>query len=432
MRKASVVLVLLVLASLACTLSNKNESANTVLIPTNTPFIVTSTPQAGVTPTATIRPTNTPVTGGSSGNSGNGSPPCVIQSSWPIYIVQSGDTLGQIAQRTGSTINALVSANCLANANVLSVGQSLRVPRQPTLPTATATQNSTVPQVGFVNVSHYLGGDGGSLILDPGRIVTLSWSEAPRNAAAVYFILIPSGVPSDGGDVGADTNLADGAAISWQVSPHLAHSLMARAIRADGTTMQVTYITGIYSGNALPPNDCVIRNMAGMPANIYSQPSESANVFGQLMPFDFVGVVGKTNDGWIGVFPAAAQAGAYGIYRIKWVRQIDSTSLLGPCANVQSIPINVSSTGCFMAAAAGTNVNLYNQPNIYETPFGVLTADVTVEVLLQTTDGWYAVETGTPQAGSVGAYRLKWVPTSSSTTLSGTCTAIPQLAWNAQ
>ncbi|MBI1257450.1 MAG: LysM peptidoglycan-binding domain-containing protein [Chloroflexi bacterium] len=45
-----------------------------------------------------------------------------------IYTVRSGDTLGAIATRFGVTVNAIMRANNLDNANRLSIGQSLIIP----------------------------------------------------------------------------------------------------------------------------------------------------------------------------------------------------------------------------------------------------------------------------------------------------------------
>lgn len=64
---------------------------------------------------------------------------CFIRTDWPIYVVQSGDTLLKIAQRVGSTVTELAYANCIPNANIVYVGQQLRVPRLP-IPTAVPTQ----------------------------------------------------------------------------------------------------------------------------------------------------------------------------------------------------------------------------------------------------------------------------------------------------
>jgi hypothetical protein len=44
-----------------------------------------------------------------------------------VYVVQPGDTLGGIARRFGTTVDAIVADNNLANPNMLSVGQELLI-----------------------------------------------------------------------------------------------------------------------------------------------------------------------------------------------------------------------------------------------------------------------------------------------------------------
>ena len=44
------------------------------------------------------------------------------------YIVQPGDTLGQIANRYGVSVDAIAEASNLSNINILSVGQELVIP----------------------------------------------------------------------------------------------------------------------------------------------------------------------------------------------------------------------------------------------------------------------------------------------------------------
>lgn len=46
-----------------------------------------------------------------------------------IYTVKSGDTLSQIAQRFGTTVAAIVAANGLPNANNITVGMRLKIPK---------------------------------------------------------------------------------------------------------------------------------------------------------------------------------------------------------------------------------------------------------------------------------------------------------------
>jgi LysM repeat protein len=48
----------------------------------------------------------------------------------PRYVVGPGDTLGSIAAKTGTSIEALQSINNLADRNILSVGQRLVIPNQ--------------------------------------------------------------------------------------------------------------------------------------------------------------------------------------------------------------------------------------------------------------------------------------------------------------
>lgn len=65
-----------------------------------------------------------------------------------IYTVERGDNLGSIAQQFGSTVQLLVEANELDPDEMLSVGQSLLVPRifdTPTPVTPTLTRTPTAP-----------------------------------------------------------------------------------------------------------------------------------------------------------------------------------------------------------------------------------------------------------------------------------------------
>ena len=53
---------------------------------------------------------------------------------WVVYVVQRGDTLSEIAARTGSTIPELQRANCIRNPRHIVPGQRLFVPHEPTPP----------------------------------------------------------------------------------------------------------------------------------------------------------------------------------------------------------------------------------------------------------------------------------------------------------
>ncbi|MGI6208387.1 MAG: LysM peptidoglycan-binding domain-containing protein [Anaerolineae bacterium] len=55
------------------------------------------------------------------------------------YVVKSGDSLGSVAYQFGVTLDALMAANGIENANYIVVGQSLLIPEGGTLPEPTAT-----------------------------------------------------------------------------------------------------------------------------------------------------------------------------------------------------------------------------------------------------------------------------------------------------
>lgn len=75
--------------------------------PTSTPLSPTNTASPSPTSTATTAPpTPTPV----------------------VYTVQSGDTLGAIADRFGVTVDEILAANTVANADSLSIGDQLIIP----------------------------------------------------------------------------------------------------------------------------------------------------------------------------------------------------------------------------------------------------------------------------------------------------------------
>ncbi len=86
--------------------------------PTQIVLVVTATLPPTSTPTPP--PTWTPV------------PPvqCVVRTDWPVYTVVRGDTLYSIARRAGTTVDALMAANCLTG-SVIYAGQGLRVPTLP-------------------------------------------------------------------------------------------------------------------------------------------------------------------------------------------------------------------------------------------------------------------------------------------------------------
>jgi hypothetical protein len=105
------VVVSLLLAS--CNLRMQQPTPTTA---PNAPLITTLPPDTNVPPAVQINP-DCPAT-----------PP-----DWITYTVETGDSLGLLADQTSSTIDELVQGNCLANPDELFVGQVIYLPRQPVI-----------------------------------------------------------------------------------------------------------------------------------------------------------------------------------------------------------------------------------------------------------------------------------------------------------
>lgn len=94
----------------------------------------TQTPPPTVVPTATAIPTlalNVSIPGlrGAETPTPSTTPGCEPRKDWKLrYTVQRDDALARIAERYGTYVDELVAANCLTDANVIVIGQELRVP----------------------------------------------------------------------------------------------------------------------------------------------------------------------------------------------------------------------------------------------------------------------------------------------------------------
>jgi hypothetical protein len=97
-------------------------------------LVITATPNLGyIGPETTpIVPQGVPITivAGNTDGSGvaAGTTNCAQPQGWGTYTVVAGDTLGTIADSTGTTVDQLVSANCLTDASLIYEGQTLYVP----------------------------------------------------------------------------------------------------------------------------------------------------------------------------------------------------------------------------------------------------------------------------------------------------------------
>ncbi|MBE7469581.1 MAG: hypothetical protein DPW09_23870 [Anaerolineae bacterium] len=100
---------------------------------TPTPIIVVVTP----TPLPATSPSAGPAPGGTAGV-------CQPPPSWTTYVVQVGDTLNALAERTNVSVYDLQQVNCFTNLTV-QPGQTIYLPFTPPTPTITPTNTPTTP-----------------------------------------------------------------------------------------------------------------------------------------------------------------------------------------------------------------------------------------------------------------------------------------------
>ena len=86
--------------------------------------------QAGSAPVAQPPPAAAPPQAAAPAPAGSGAIRVTSRVVEPRYVVAPGDTLGSIAAKTGTSVEALQSINNLADRNLLSVGQRLVIPNQ--------------------------------------------------------------------------------------------------------------------------------------------------------------------------------------------------------------------------------------------------------------------------------------------------------------
>lgn len=108
------------------------------------------------------------------------------------YVVQRGDTLISIAERFGITVAALVAENGLRDADVLRIGQELRIPgAAPAVPTPAPTLTPTATSA----PTHTPTPEVGAQTVTPGPVATSSFMFAAPN-----LLTPPDGAVVQGGD----------------------------------------------------------------------------------------------------------------------------------------------------------------------------------------------------------------------------------------
>ncbi|WP_146070822.1 LysM peptidoglycan-binding domain-containing protein [Arthrobacter sp. B1805] len=108
-----------------------------------------------------------------------------------MYVVQGGDSLTSIAQRFGTTVPTLVALNGLANADLIHVGQTLKVPGSAAAPVAAGARTHTVQAGEYLSsIAALYGTDWQTLasrngitnpdLIQPGQVLTISGSGGAR------------------------------------------------------------------------------------------------------------------------------------------------------------------------------------------------------------------------------------------------------------
>lgn len=212
----------------ACNLANTDELIPTPLPPTETPSTSTL-PEATLNaaqPTAiVIAPTQ------------NADGTCE-RLDWVLYTVATGDTLSSIATRTGSTIDEIAQGNCLSDVNLIEVGQTLRVPRQPTgnvvVPTSVVGGSGTQCRVFADTV---LGGTNAPAVAPAQPIadgcyqvtvntaITISWQPPVSGLTEATFYRNNSTLPRPD-VIGVDRDPSDGFSIVWNTFAEMPPSVI--------------------------------------------------------------------------------------------------------------------------------------------------------------------------------------------------------------
>lgn len=197
--------------------------------------ISTAEPIIGATNPAII---NTPNVALPSNVSENG---CQIPGGWQAYTLAQGDTLFGLSIELETTIDEIAAGNCLDDPNNLTAGEVIYLPQAGAAPVSTA--NQAAPQAGSI----------GAMLIDvtpatsasnvrvlPVGSVQFTVSNYAPETAQIEFFLLPSGINNAPQRIGTDTNLSDGASLSFTVNENLFGDVYASALDANGDEIERT------------------------------------------------------------------------------------------------------------------------------------------------------------------------------------------------
>jgi LysM repeat protein len=104
---------------------------------------------------------------------------------WVTYSVQRGDTLFSLARNSGTTLDVVVSVNCLGSTTI-HVGQALLLPRLPDTATPAQATSTAVPATATSRPT-------ATAVMAPTATATVPWTSTPTQAAAT---LAPTDLPA--------------------------------------------------------------------------------------------------------------------------------------------------------------------------------------------------------------------------------------------
>ncbi len=332
MRRLPIIVLLLALALAACSLGSSADDTDDAEVTITPAPSNTSQPSPSPLPIST----QTDEDDDSDNNNDNddaSNPPvsCTPRTDWTTaYTVSAGDTLSRIAQRTGTTADALAQGNCLADANSIFSGQQLRVPRAPTVPSNTPVSTPTNPPpvidpvaVGGVAPSESISGDAGNILLLRDSLVTVRWVEPPTNITRAEFFVFPTGWTFDHAgagtiEIGEDNNGADGWSSGWRVPSDLRGELVSFGYDASGKLVAYGFPLNVSSASA-PPEACAITPREGEVISYYADFNNPTQPAGQIFAGQTYYVMGRSLNGYYAIVPNADQDPSGGIGSLRWI-----------------------------------------------------------------------------------------------------------------
>ncbi|MFZ0547892.1 MAG: hypothetical protein WAM60_20775, partial [Candidatus Promineifilaceae bacterium] len=98
-----------------------------------------------------------------------------------------------------------------------------------------------------------------------------------------------------------------------------------------------------------------------------------------------------------------------------------------PTATATTVPptetVSVTAEPCNVTAQS--DITAYQRPSLEASVFGTLGSGESVQVGMQSVDGWLGFEPGVAQAANVGVFRLRWIPPTADASQSGGCSMLP-------